>query len=168
MQRYLLAAVWGVCIFLRRSSPAAAEVALSGKMVLFNYLMGSTWNCSVSRPALGKSPAKATSFSATFHIVRDNIVHEHDVSVHAFGDDYFGYRQKDNWYWHIGASSEGVITEAYSRDANTYFGYEFSAPFRGRIRYAETYTTVNQNTRKASLLVVPRGHKLILQALCTR
>ncbi|HEY1656200.1 MAG TPA: hypothetical protein VGF86_13930, partial [Candidatus Tumulicola sp.] len=72
----------------------AAGGPLTGKMALFNYLIGGTWSCSTKMSAMDGHAGGNGRSTVTFDVVPGNVFHDHVASAHYADDDYFGFDAK--------------------------------------------------------------------------
>lgn len=90
----------------------AASTALTGKMSLYNYLLGGTWNCK----------AGGSTYSAEYALAPGNTLHGHLYSAQGSEDAYFGFSDAAHRFWTVSADSNGATESQTSVDGVTYTG----------------------------------------------
>jgi hypothetical protein len=107
---------------------AARADDLTGKMAPFSYLLGTSWNCTTSVPAMMGQPARTDQSTATFDVVPGNVVHNHIQSTVFSGDSYFGYSERQSSYWQTSSDNMGGHSFLTSTDGKTYGGTSSMGP----------------------------------------
>lgn len=94
------------------ASAAAGPTTLTGKMTIFNNLLGARWTCSLG---------KATYF-AEYAVTAGNTLHGHLYSKDSREDAYFGYDAHRKLYWTASADTTGATESQTSADGMTFVG----------------------------------------------
>jgi hypothetical protein len=94
------------------ASTATAGETLTGKMAIYDDLLGAPWTCSMGT---------ATYFAA-YTVVPGNALHGHLYSKDGTEDAYFGYDAQHNVYWTSNADSTGATEAQRSPDGVTFTG----------------------------------------------
>ncbi len=93
---------------------------LTGKMAIFNYLLGAPWTCRLVSPD-GK-PSGDFDVTITFEVVASNVLHSHITSPQWFADSYFGFDAKNKIYYRSEAGSFGGAMRQTSVDGIVFSG----------------------------------------------
>jgi hypothetical protein len=167
--RCALRAVCAASILIGLSLPAvAAEGPLAGEMAAFNHLVGGTWICAITVPALRGRSAEAIYYSVTYDVAPGNKVHARVLSGNIVGDQYYGYDAKSKRYWQAALNSEGKYSWATSPNGITYSTYTFdSDPIDAKGDILDFYANLNTSTRTSRVLSTP-GNQVALTGVCTR
>lgn len=121
------------------ASTAPGGGPLTGKMAIFNDLLGARWTCSMG---------KATYF-ATYSAAAGNTLHGHLYSKDSMEDAYLGYDAHRKLYWTANADSTGATESQTSVDGVTFVG------------------TLNDGTatsRATNIFTIDGAHKWIVRA----
>ena len=94
------------------ASPATGDAMLTGKMAIYNDLLGARWTC-----AIGK-----ITYFADYTVAPGNALHGHLSSGDGTEDTYFGYDTKRKVYWSDNADSTGATESQMSADVQTFVG----------------------------------------------
>jgi hypothetical protein len=149
------------------SSPAHAQgSALSGEMAYANSLLGGSWNCTTSVPAMMGQPAHTEQVTVTFDAVPGNVFHDHVASSSYVGDDYFGYSSKMKMYWSTSADNQGGHGFATSTDAKTYTGTSAMGPTSMNV--TSTYAIVSASSIGLHQVMSGNGQQQVFDSHCTR
>lgn len=143
-----------------------AAGALTGKMEMFNYLIG-TWSCSTNMSAMGKQPAEKGQSTVAFDIVPGNVFHDHVSAAHYADDDYYGYSAKSATYWDTSADNTGGHAYATSQDGETYTGSSWQGSSSMHVvsvykKVSPTKVTVHE------VITDSNGQKGTFDATCTK
>jgi hypothetical protein len=144
---------------------AAAADAVTGKMDIFNYTIG-TWTCTANVPAMESRPAQTVQVTATFEAVGGNAVHEHVVGPDYAGDDYIGYSSEGNIYWIASADNSGEHGAATSPDGKTFAGTRSFGPVT--MTGTTEFTKVSETDFKIHQAISGQGRRIILDSECRR
>jgi hypothetical protein len=94
------------------ASTAAPGETLTGKMAIYNALLGAPWSCSVG----------PVSYSAAYTVAPGNVLHGELTAKDGTEDTYFGYDAKRSVYWTANADSTGATESQTSADGVTFGG----------------------------------------------
>ena len=94
------------------ASPATGDAMLTGKMAIYNDLLGARWTC-----AIGK-----ITYFADYTVAPGNALHGHLSSNDGTEDTYVGYDTKHSVYWSDNADSTGATESQMSADVQTFVG----------------------------------------------
>jgi hypothetical protein len=144
---------------------AAAADALTDKMDIFNYTIG-TWTCTAKVPAMESRPAQTVEVTATFEVVPGNAVHEHVAGPDYAGDVYIGYGKEGSVYWTASADNSGEHGAATSTDGKTFAGTRSFGPvtMSGRTEF----TKVSAADFKIHEVVSGQTRQIVLDSECRR
>ncbi len=159
-------AVFAVVSSAAFASPARAADALTGKMALYNYLLGGPWSCTTKVPAMQGKPAHADQSTVRFEVVPGNALHDHVTASDYAGDDYFAFDSKSNMFWDGNLGSDGSHGYASSSNGNTYTGQTWSGKTPSKI--TTTYTKVSPTSVKVHVVTSMGGHPMTIDSACTR
>lgn len=96
---------------LLASAPAAGQT-LTGKMAIYNDLLGAPWTCSMG-------PA---TYAAAYTVAPGNTLNGNLYSKDGTEDAYFGYDAQRKVYWTANADSTGATESQTSADGVTFVG----------------------------------------------
>jgi hypothetical protein len=144
---------------------AAAADALTGKMDIFNYAIG-TWTCTANVPAMESRPAQTVRVTATFEAVPGNAVHEHVAGPDYSGDDYIGYSNEGSIYWIASADNSGEHGAATSSDGKIFAGTRSLGPIS--MTGTTAFTKVSETDFKIRQVISGQGHQFTLDSECRR
>jgi hypothetical protein len=119
--RFDLAAALTIAALAVYGSPARAA-DLTGKMVPFSYLVGTSWSCTTSVPAMMGMAAHTDQATATFEVGPRNVVHSHVQGAEYSADSYFGYSDRFSNFWQTSADNMGSHSFLTSTDGKIYTG----------------------------------------------
>jgi hypothetical protein len=160
-----LAAAATAVIALAVPFQARAADALTGKMNVLNYAIGS-WTCTANVPAMGAQPAHPERVTATFEAVPGNVLHDHVVGSVYVGDDYFGYSSDGGAYWMASVNNSGEHGSATSPDGTTYSGTSTLGPVT--MSGVTTYTKVSDSNITVHVVISGKGQQLTVDSDCRR
>jgi hypothetical protein len=106
--KMLYAAVLGALL----PAPAIGSETLTGRMAVFESLLGAPWTCS----------AQAATYSAAYTVAPGNTLHGHLYSKDGDEDEYVGFDAQRNVYWVDDADSNGATESQTSADGKTFTG----------------------------------------------
>lgn len=145
-------------------------MALTGKMTIFNYLVGGTWQCTVTTTVAGGSSPTSVTSTETYDVVpEENVLHAHTIASNDNSDSYYGYSNEAQAYWHSAIESHGSMAYSVSRDGVAFEGsawYRFSLP--DEVPISATFTKVNEDERTERLIAGLPEHKVTLDRACRR
>lgn len=125
MRRYgivIAAASIGMLLLTGNGFAQTPTTALTGKMDMFNYLLGTTWRCQSRTVDTNGRVVRTSQTTATFDVVPPNALHVHLVSDTLTSDEYFGYVPDVGGYWSSIANSAGLSMTQASPDGVTFDG----------------------------------------------
>ena len=165
--RFLYSFVAAAIAVVSLASPgrAIAADALTGKMDIFNYTIG-TWTCTANVPAMESRPAQTVQVTANFEAVAGNAVHEHVVGPDYAGDDYIGYSNEGSVYWIASADNSGEHGAATSPDGQTFAGTRSFGPVT--MTGTTAFTKVNGADFKIHQVISGQGRQIVLDSECRR
>ncbi len=94
------------------AATATGSEALTGKMAIYNDLLGPRWSCSVGK----------ASYFVAYAVTPGNTLHGQLYSQEGTEDSYFGYDAKRKIYWTANADSTGATESQRSPDGVTFVG----------------------------------------------
>lgn len=148
---------------------ASAAESLTGKMAMYNYVVGGTWKCDIHVPAIGSHPAVTNHNSETFDVAPGNILHGHTLSAVSVGDDYIGYYAKAGMYWYQTMDSAQLFGWLVSRDGMTFRGYGWPRDAtESRVSITESHTKLNANKNLGRLVFSWPGRQHVVTSMCRR
>jgi hypothetical protein len=163
--RYKFVAAAAAVLGLALPYRATAADALTGKMNIFNYTIG-TWTCTANVPAMESRPAQTVTATATFEAVPGNAVHEHLVGPDYAGDDYIGYSKEGSVYWIASADNSGEHGAATSPDGKTFAGTRSFGPVT--MTGTTGFTKLSEADFKIHEVISGQGRQIILDSECRR
>ncbi len=94
------------------ASTASGAQTLTGKMVIYNDLLGARWTCTLGN----------VTYFAAYTIAPGNTLHGHLYSNDSTEDAYFGYDAQRELYWTDGADATGATESQTSANGVTFVG----------------------------------------------
>lgn len=166
--------IWGASVgalavvlsLLVVQSPVRAADALTGKMAMFNYLLGGAWTCSTKVPAMNGRRSHLDASTIQFDVAPMNVLHDHVSASDYAGDDYFAFDPKSNMYWNGSLGSTGNHGYASSTNGNVYSGLSWSG--KNPENVTTRYTKVNANLVKTHVTTVNGGREDTIDSVCSR
>jgi hypothetical protein len=121
------------------ASTTTGSERLTGKMAIYNDLLGARWTCTLGT---------ATYFAA-YTAARGNTLHGHLYSKDQTEDEYFGYDAQRKLYWISSADSTGATESQTSVDGMTFVG---------------TLNDGRTTTRATNIYTIHGAHKWVVHA----
>ena len=151
----------------RQSVETTRSQVLTGKMTVFNYLLGRPWAC---RPkpdstTLQTAPPEL-ALTVTFDVVSSNVLHLHATSSQSFSDSYFGFDSKNNIYYRSEAGSYGGAMRETSKDGENFTGTSITPA--GMIATVRDAFKGDVASRTVVSVVSFNGNDQTLTLVCTR
>ena len=158
----------------RQSAETTRSQVLTGKMTVFNYLLGRPWACRPKpdsttlqpAPDLALTVTPDLALTVTFDVVSTNVLHLHATSSQSFSDSYFGFDSKNNVYYRSEAGSYGGAMRETSRDGENFTGTSITSA--GMIATARDTFKGDGASRTVVSVVSFNGNDQTLILVCTR
>jgi hypothetical protein len=138
------------------ASTSTGSTALTGKMAVFDDLLGPTWTCTLG----------TFKYFAAYAAGPGNTLHGHLYSPDSSEDTYFGYDAQRKLYWIDSADTTGATESQTSSDGMTFVG---TLNDGGTISKAtNTYTISSASKWLVHALGSAGGHPYDVTATCVR
>lgn len=121
------------------ASAATGGEALTGKMAIYDELLGAQWTCTLGT---------ATYFAA-YTVAPGNTLHGHLSSKSGTEDAYFGYDAHRKLYWTANADSTGATESQTSADGVTFVG---------------SLNDGTTSSRATNIFTISNAHKWVVRA----
>lgn len=164
MRASLTAIAAAAIVAVAAASPAQAAGELTGKMAMYNYLVGS-WNCSDKSTVMGKTYTGPST--VTVEVVPNNAFHDHVSAANYSGDDYFGYDDQGGTFWNSSAGNWGDRSWASSKDGVTYTGTSWRGASPG-MNSVSVYTKAGDGKFTLHSVTTGGGHTITSDIDCTK
>jgi len=95
---------------------------LTGKMAIYNSLLGHAWTCTAGLPAMSGQPAHTEKDKVTFSIAPQNVLLIEVSSLQFAGRNFIGFDSKSNQYWRTEMGVFGGLMRETSADGTNFSG----------------------------------------------
>ncbi len=108
----------------RRSAPVStlSSRSLTGKMAIYNPLLGAPWTCTAELPAMSGQPAHTETSKVTFSVAPQNALLIKVSNPQFEGRNFIGFDSKSNQYWRTEMGVFGGIMRETSADGINFSG----------------------------------------------
>jgi hypothetical protein len=119
MMRFILVSICAFVLAATSASTVNAANSLTGKMSMYNYLVG-TWACEATGAGAEKQTSPALHVLEIYSVAEGNTLHLHFAARGNEADGFIGHRGA---FWYSSVDNQGGHQFGLSDDGATYRGF---------------------------------------------
>ena len=139
---------------------------LTGKMAVFNYLLGTAWQCDSRTLDTNGKVVRTTKSTVMFDTAPSNTLHFHVLSDKVSTDQYIGYVADVDGYWSTLSNSAGISMLQTSSDGKNFDGSTTLGSTK--VYLSTTYTKVDDSHASVKMISTINGRQEESDGTCSR